>query len=153
MKPKRKSTPKRKRKEKSSVQFQFAISFVVIMIVMILSAKAFGQDMVYWQDCQTPQSYNYTSTSHNIAPCSIDYPSQLVYDLWVIRVGKYRNFKTSYETVFAINISNVFYYYYHVLYSCRDRARETLQRFQYEGYFCDAYIVRFPFADFIGFKY
>lgn len=119
------------------------------MLLLIVAINLNAQTPVNWEDCVTPVGYNQVLS--NPAPCTIEYPSTPQAEVYVIRVGAMQNFITSYETVFAVYLDGLYYYYYTRMYSSHSIAYAELQALQYDGFFCDGYICRFPF-NFITFK-
>lgn len=120
--------------------------FIILLMITISSANA---QVVNWQDCQMPTSYNTSQAPP--APCAIEV-ANLPTDIYVVKVGVYKHFVTSYEEVFVVQINGLYHYYYNVLYTDKRQASNACAKFQSEGIFCDAYVTLFPFAQVFGFK-
>jgi len=118
----------------------------ILLLIVVVSANA---QVVNWQDCQMPTSYNAIQAPP--APCAIEVPS-LPTDIYVIKVGVYKHFVTSHEQVFVMQVNGLYHYYYNVLYTDKRQASDACAKFQSEGIFCDAYVTLFPFSRVFGFK-
>ena len=129
------------------------MKFATILSMLMLTFALSAQTTVNWNDCQRPSEYNTSVRTYgNAAPCSIQVPSTPIDGLYVIKVGTYTRLVTSYSNVFTVYIEGAYHYYYRVLYSEKEEALNDLKRLKEAGFFCDGFVTRLPFTDFISFQ-